>query len=265
MRREEVDFRKLVVVLGLVLLLSSFGIRTVFAQSGQVGLKPTDDTYADSDSPNYSWGGQEDLLFQNYLLYFNGETVESIVWLKFNLSSIPDGVVVDEATLHLYENGEVFVTPGVMTLFDVSAHSCSNDSWTELTLTYSNMLSYNTTSMDSVTVGTGYEWYNWSVVDAVRDALNGTAKTVTIVLEPSYGFDEPVAFDSKETPVSNLTDYAPELTVHWSSVVPEFPTSLMPPLLVMATTSYLMLCRKKTNLRKKDKKELVSKLKHSFV
>jgi len=257
MRREEVDFRKLLVVLGLVLLLSSFSIRTVFAQSGQVELKPTDDTYADSDMPDYILGGREDLLFQNYLFVLDNETSESIVWLKFNLSSIPDGAVVDEATLHLYENGEIIAVPDIMTSFDINAHSCSNDSWTELTLTYSNMPSYNMTSMDSVTVGTSYEWYNWSVVDAVRDALNGTAKTVTIVLEPSYGFSEPVAFDSKEAPVSNLTDYAPELTVHWSSVVPEFPTSLMPPLLVMATTSYLLLCRKKTNLRKKDKKELI--------
>ena len=99
---------------------------------------------------------------------------------------------------------------------------------------YSNMPSYNTTSMGSVLVGTVGQWYSWSVVDAVRDALNSAAKTVTLVLfDPSpHGLISSISFDSKE---SSISDYAPTLTVHWSEVVPELPTFLLLPLFMVGT------------------------------
>jgi hypothetical protein len=47
----------IVLVLGL-LLVSSLSIKTVNAQAGQVTLKPTDDTYVESNNPNSNYGGQ---------------------------------------------------------------------------------------------------------------------------------------------------------------------------------------------------------------
>jgi len=52
-----------------------------------------------------------------------------------------------------------------------------------LSLTYSNMPSYDATSMDSVLVAASRQRYNWSVVDAVRNALNGNPKSVTMIMQ----------------------------------------------------------------------------------
>jgi len=229
-------------LLGLVLLFS-LSAKSVNAQVGEVTLKPSDDTYVDSSNPNSNYGEQNYLQITNY----NSETntaYESIVWLKFNLSSVPDGAVIDEATLRLR-------TSSVNGSFNVNAYSGSDllnvsavASWTELTLTYSRMPSYNTTSTDSVLVGTSDQRYNWSVVDAVKDALNSAARTVTIVLfDPSpHGLPSSISFNSKEFSIS---DYAPILTVHWSGIVPEFPSFLVLALFMMATLLAIIVRRKK--------------------
>jgi hypothetical protein len=231
--------RKLVIIPILFLLLSSV-IIVAHAQAGQIGILPSDDTYVNSSNPNQNYGEQTSLIIENYQSYT--QTYESIVWLKFDLSSVPKGAVVDNATLHLY--GSVSVP--VETLYDVHAYSCSNDSWNEGTLAYSNMLSYNTTSMDSVLVTGTIQWYNWSVVEAVRDALNSNASYVTIVLfDPSsYTSASIVSFNSKETPVV-LQDTRPALTIHWSSIVPEFPTFLVLPFFVMTTLLAVTVYRRK--------------------
>jgi hypothetical protein len=222
-------------LLGIVILLLSLSAKSVNAQAGEVTLKPTDDTYVDSSNPNSNYGEQNYLQITNYNSEINGnETYESIVWLKFNLSSVPDGAVIDGATLQLRASS-------VNGSFNADAYSGSDFlnvstivSWTELTLTYSQMPSYNAASMDSVLVGTSGQWYNWSVVDAVRDALNSTARTVTMVLfDPSpHGLLSSISFNSKEFSIS---DYAPTLTVHWSGVVPEFPSFLILVLFMMGT------------------------------
>ena len=247
MSENRIDFvREIVVVLVLgLVLVPTLSIKTVNAQAGEVTLKPTDDTYVDSSNPNSNYGEQNYLQITNYNSEINGnETHESIVWLKFNLSAVPDGAVIDGSTLQLR-------TSSGDGSFNVNAYAGSDllnvsaiVSWSELTLTYSNMPSYNMTSMDSVLVEASGQWYNWSVVDAVRDALNSTARTVTTVLfDPSpHGLLSAIWFDSKE---SSISDYAPTLTVRWSGVVPEFQSFLILALFMMATLVAITVCRKK--------------------
>jgi hypothetical protein len=240
MSENRIDFvREIVVVLVLgLVLVPTLSIKTVNAQAGEVTLKPTDDTYVDSSNPNSNYGEQNYLQITNYNSEINS-AYESIVWLKFNLSSVPDGAVIDGATLQLR-------TSSITGSFNVNAYSGSDFlnvsavvPWTELTLTYSSMPSYNTISMDSALVATNNQWYNWSAVDAVRDALNSTARTATMVLfDPSpHGLVSSISFNSKEFSIS---DYAPTLTVHWSGLVPEFPSFLILPLLMMATVLALI-------------------------
>jgi hypothetical protein len=243
----------IVLVLGLV-LVSSLSIKVVSAQAGQVTLVPTDDTYVDSSISNSNYGGQGFLRIQNYQEVILGQTYdyESVVWLKFDLSYVPSGAQVDGAALQLY-------TDYVSETFNVHAYSCSNNSWTELTLTYLNMPDYNTTSMDSVFVYPLHQYYNWSVVDAVRNALNSGSKTVTIVLLDPFlhsSSTEVVEFYSKEYSSGS----PPKLAIHWSGIVPEFPTFLILPFFMIATLIAVVLYKKKTIL---DKKALV-KLKKQY-
>lgn len=216
---------KRVLFLILVLVTSTLATQAIslaHAQAGAVTVTPKDNTYVDSSSPDSNNGGQNYLVISNW--NFLSEPYQDIVWLKFDLSTVPDGAVVDMATLQLY-------TAVVSETFNVHAYSCSNNSWTELTLAYSNMPSYNTTSMDSVLVTTNNQWYNWSVIDAVRNALNSNPKSVTIVMQeptPHISAAASVYFMSKES----STDYVPKLIIHWNRVMPGFPTFLAAVLLV---------------------------------
>jgi hypothetical protein len=218
----------IVLVLGLV-LVSSLSIKTVNAQAGQITLNVTDDTYVDSSNPNSNYGGQKYLQIENW--QYVGTSYHCIVWLKFDLSSVPSGAVVNMATLQLY-------TESVSETYNVHAYSCSDNSWTELTITYANMPSISSPSMDLQAVGSASQWYNWSVVDAVKNALNSNSEAVTIVLDDpssSHGFASSVTFVSKEFANYYLTDHSAILTVHWSAITPEFPTFLILPFF-MATT-----------------------------
>lgn len=233
-------FSQIVIVLVLSLVLVSIlSIRTVNAQAGQATLKPSDDTYVDSGNSNSNYGGQDVVNIQNYQVAILGQTYNytSVAWLKFDLSFVPDGAEVDGAALQLYKSNYSYPE-----LFNVHAYSCSNNSWTELTLTYLNMPSYNKTSMDSVPIATDIQWYNWNVVDAVRNALKSNPKAVTIVLlDPSlHSPSGKVAFYSKEQ-----GNYLPKLAIHWSEVVPEFPTFLILPFFMIATLTAVAFYKKK--------------------
>jgi hypothetical protein len=227
-------FRKLAIMLIFVLLVSSV-IIVVYAQAGQVWLGPTDNTYVDSNYPNSNYGGQSYLQIENY-------QDKEIVWLKFNLSSVPDGAVVDNATLYMYLFYVNIISP---LSYDVHAYSCSDNSWNQSSLTYSYMPSYNTTSMNSTSVSFT-DWYSWNVVDAVRDALNSNAKAVTIVLfDPSpQSSNTPATFYSDT--LHSSSGSGPHLYIHWSSILPEFPTLLILPFFMIATLLAVAFYKKKT-------------------
>lgn len=236
-------FRKIAVVSILVVFLFLPDIRgtVVYAQAGQITLKPTDDTYVDSNNPNSNYGGQTNLDIEYVLtgtFPFQIDYID-IVWLKFDLSSIPNAAAVDMATVQLYAwlVGETY---------EIHAHSCSDNSWTELTLSYSNMPGYNITSMDSATVLTSDQFYDWNVIDAVTTALNSKSTAITIVLsEPSpHSSFNSVLFYSKEEPIY-FTDYSPNLTVHWTNVVPEFPTFAILPFAMLTTLIAVTLYRRR--------------------
>jgi hypothetical protein len=222
--------------------------KAVSAQAGQTTLKVTDDTYVDSSVPELNHGN---LTYLDIYWYTFGEIVHSFGWLKFNASSIPNGAVIDEATLQLY------ALPWYNQVLNVSAYSSSDNSWTEMTLTYANMPSYDTLPLDTVLVTTSVtskgEWYNWSVVQAVENTLNVGSKEVTIVLsEPSLTDSfSGISFASKEyTPA----DRSPKLTVHWTSVQPEFPTFLILSFFMTATVIAVIARRRRfanRNLAKK--------------
>lgn len=234
----------LVLVLGLV-LVSFSSVKTVDAQAGQTTLNPSDDTCVNSDASSSNYGGQENLQIWNYQYTVSGQTYksESIVWLKFNLSSVPSGAVIDEATLRLY-------TSLVDETFNVTACYCSDNSWTELGMTWDNMPTIGLIPVNSVLVATPYQWYNWNVSDAVKYAQvdnNLTAVTIALIEPNAHSTSSMLWFYSKEAPAyAPLTPFTPNLTIHWSSVVPEFPTFFVLPFFMMAMLIPVVFYKKKT-------------------
>ncbi len=242
--------RKLfVAVLSLIIILSFLCIERTYALNSQTTLKPTDDTYVDSSNPTSNYGGQNYLYSMNYGGF-------KMIWLKFDLSSIPSGATVNVASLQLY-------TLTVTETVNIDSYSCSNNSWNELTLTYSSMTNYNTSPTDSAVVATSSKWYSWNVADLVRNALNSNSKSVTIVLIqplPTTSYSK-TTFYSKENPVYFGKDYSPKLTISWiantknttptptqnsspSPSVPEFQTWIILLVMIITFPAIIILRRK---------------------
>jgi len=239
--KEKMNLVALIILIGIIALPIAT-IPLVNAQEGEATINPIDDTYVDFDNQNSNYGGQTSLYVEKYQDSFEN-TWERRIWLKFNLSAIPDGAIVDISTLRLY----CYWTSET---YNVYAHSSSDTSWTELTLTWSSMPSYNATSMDIEQVATASRWYNWSVTYAVQkavDGIHGGPDMVTIVLlETSFrSLLSWVVFYAKES-----FSYYPELTVHWSGIVPEFPSFLILPLFMIATLLAVIVYRKRPKMSK---------------
>jgi len=171
-------------------------------REGEVTLNPIDDTYTDANNPDENYGNQTTLYVSN--------VTEGIAWLKFDLGAVPDGALVDGAWLKLHA-----LQP--TETYDVCAHWCSDNSWTESTLTYSNMPSFNASQFIQSRYRFSYgDWGSWEVGDAVRRSVDGIhdgPDIMTIVISgiPTHHLHESsnISFHSKESL------YVPELTVHW--------------------------------------------------
>ncbi len=108
--------------------------------------------------------------------------------------------------------------------------------------------------MDMEQVATATRWYNWSVTYAVQEAVDGIhggPDMVTIVLlETSFrGLFSAVNFYSKEV-ASPPLPYHPELTVHWSGIIPEFSSIIILPLFMLATLLTAIVYRRKSKVHK---------------
>jgi len=212
-----------IVSLLLFSIISSSIVKLVYAQAGQISLIPTDDTYVSRTNATSNFGTYATLEVMNgtfAIAGIGGEYIndDQMIWLKFNLSSIPEGAVIDYATLQLCAESYGTSYPA-----NVSAYYCPDNSWNETELTYSNMPSYNTTSIDTLLDNSEIEWGNWSVAEALRDSLNNNSTFLTIVLAEPISTWGILQFYSKEIePIP--PDDRPKLIVHWTVVVPEFPT-----------------------------------------
>jgi len=210
---------------------------------GKVTIAPTDDTYTDVNNPNANYGGQTTLEIE---MFWEGNPYEmwkKRVWLKFNLSEVPDGAVVDNATLELHSSV-------VTETYDIGAYSCASISWTELTLTWDNSPAFGTL-MDKTLVASSAQWYSWNVTDAVLDGLNGIhggPDVVPVVLREATTFRSmysKASFLSKE----GSSELRPKLTIHWIDVIPEFPSLLLLPLFMMVILLAAIAFRRKQKVR----------------
>ena len=83
-------------------------------------LLPSEDTFVSASNPKLNYGTSPILVVQP----------GSVVYLKFDLSSLPSGTSIQRATLRLYV--DALVKPGTFDVFPVLGE------WSENTLTYSS-------------------------------------------------------------------------------------------------------------------------------
>src|SRR5208283_4666039 len=172
-----------------VLLLSTLCLLT----SAHAQITPSADAYTNTADPTTNYGS-------NVLLDVDGAT--EIAYIQFNLSSIPAGVSISQATLKLYVNA---VTKAGSFNVDYV-----NGAWTESKITASLAPALGTTIVSSVPITTASknQYILINITPAVVAWLNGTQPNDGIALVANSTFN--ASFDSKE---NTTTSHPAELDI----------------------------------------------------
>ena len=120
-----------------VLLSSAMSTSAASALTNTISLTPSDDTYVSQAVPDSNFGNELQLLNNNT----SGQVQRS--YLKFNVTGIPAGAIISNATLRLTANAASSATANVKAL--------TNNVWSESTLTYANAPAYSTTTISNGT------------------------------------------------------------------------------------------------------------------
>lgn len=178
--------------------------------SQKATLTPTKDSYIEKLEPSKNFGKENTLWVVDY-----PDNLTSRSLLKFDLSTIPLGAEIDNATLNLY-----LYNFDDEDNYEVSVHSL-NGSWTETGVTWNNAPSYTTSPIDTIPVGFPKppHYVSWDVTDAVKS-----------MLETNHGFLVKMTNENKGSPRkmkmfrSRENDScSPELVVEYSEWVPYVP------------------------------------------
>jgi hypothetical protein len=160
-------------------------------------ITPLADTYIDSTQPTTNFGSGE------LLLVFG---TSQVAYVQFDLSSIPPGASISQATLKLYVNS---VTAGGV--FDVWS---INQPWTESTIDAFNAPLPQSVIVSNVSITTAdvNQYILIDVTSTVQAWLNGSVANNGIALSANDALS--VAFDSKE---NTSTSHPPELDIAFAS------------------------------------------------
>ncbi|MGA7633142.1 MAG: DNRLRE domain-containing protein [Terriglobales bacterium] len=156
-------------------------------------ITPLGDTYTNSADPTTNYGAQKTL---------NVDAAKEITYIQFNLSSVPTGASLSQATLKLYVN--TVSTAGAFEVYAV------NGSWTESALTYSLAPALGSVIDSSVPITTAdkNQYILIPMTSTVQEWLNTPSSNNGIALVAVGSFN--ATFDSKET---TTTSHPPELDV----------------------------------------------------
>ncbi|MEM2907958.1 MAG: DNRLRE domain-containing protein, partial [Candidatus Hadarchaeales archaeon] len=185
----------------VALLLASLAVsllpQTLGSQPLQtISLPPTDDAEVCEISPDGNYGA-------GAIVWVRSSPGRNHrVFLRFDLSPLPPNAVIVEARLHLY--CEVAVDADLL----VQARAVREDSWSELTITWSNQPPHEEV-LDAVRIAKCHSrrWYSWDVTDFVREEFSGDG-IVSLCLraaEEDVGGSD--GFRSKEHSVTSTRPY----------------------------------------------------------
>ena len=168
-------------LIGLLVNLSPLA-----ASTSTITIYPSDDTYVYAYDANGNYGSSSTLQVGRY----NGDDqYERIAYLKFNLSSIPDGAVIVSATLKLYDSSTASI--------NIKVYRVTED-WSESDINWNNKPSFDESyAYASVNSGGSGSWFEADITELVEEWLDGTYDNYGVALRApsSSTFDE---FYSKE-------------------------------------------------------------------
>ena len=176
-----------------VFLFLAFFCVKVYAQ-----ITPSGDSYTNTATPTTNYGSKPLL---------DVDATSQVTYIRFDLSSIPSGASVNQATLKLYVNS--VTTAGSFNVNYVIG------SWSEGTITSSNAPAQGNTIASGVVVGAAEknQYLLINVTPAVQAWLDGSQPNDGIVLVANSTFN--ATFDSKE---NATTSHAPELDIVYAAI-----------------------------------------------
>jgi len=170
---------------------------------GTFTITPVADSIVSSLEPDRNYGTME------YLTIDYREHEHIYTYIMFNLSKIPSGVAINDASLQLYN---VDAYPSEL---NVSAHYCPDNGWNETEIAWNTMPSFAPEPDCSVKISKTNMWYNWTLTNRLRSAVSNGDKLLTLVLkldgEPQDGVFM-AAFYSKD--YQHSEEYGPRLTIN---------------------------------------------------
>ena len=194
-----------VFLLALLLTAMVAPFQRVAASSvlGTFTITPVADSIVSSLEPDRNYGTME------YLTIDYREHEHIYTYIMFNLSKIPSGVAINDASLQLYN---VDAYPSEL---NVSAHYCPDNGWNETEIAWNTMPSFAPEPDCSVKISKTNMWYNWTLTNRLRSAVSNGDKLLTLVLkldgEPQDGVFM-AAFYSKD--YQHSEEYGPRLTIN---------------------------------------------------
>jgi hypothetical protein len=175
--------RKIITYFCLMLVLGITQILTLPIIATPVTFYPTNDAAPSHDAPYTITGYENSMAIRNE--YGSGGTSgwESDGLIKFDISSIPTGSIIQSATLNIFYFDWATSDPVGRNLTSYRITS----SWNENTVTWSNQPSYASQSTSSSTVPSQKSvWMIWNVKDDVQSFVNGEANYGWKITDKTY-------------------------------------------------------------------------------
>ncbi len=184
--------------------------------STTVTLYSTADAHVNSSNPDTNYGSVD-------AMYVSANLEQDFAYFMFDLSSIPGGANIISAKLKVYlssTGGEIYGYPADK----IGAYFCSNNSWTEHGITWTNKPSFNPEPTDLWSFGIVYTvevYKSWDVTADVKTALPSGILTDVLKFETKTDDGYAVFQSSEDTNKPKLdVEYSiePVLAVHLESL-----------------------------------------------
>jgi len=238
---------KYAILIGLICIIFSFAVSGVNAKE-TTSIKVAEDAAVFEGRPDLN-RGSADYLYVGVGCYKYGYA--SRTWLKFDLSTLPDGIVITKAELRIYF--ERIVSWGDGAPGGISLYFSSDDTWSETMITWNNQPSLSFTGGLVTTIPQNlYDgWVSFDVTSYVAGQYSEdkvTSWCLCAANEEGEGRNFNTA-DSKE----RSSTHAPYLYVEYETgpqfVIPITPygTAAIIATAVTAFSAVVLLSKRKTS------------------